>query len=97
MGEEAAVAEQPEDTRPTIVRWLSEGPSKLVSWLGNNEIQFGETVIETEEGKLRVAHDAVQPTTAAMVPTGMLDWWAAQPNLIKYGVPAAALLLLLRR
>lgn len=98
MGQEIKRGEPVEEyeERPAVLDWLAEGPRRLIDWLGENEIRFGRTVIETEKGALRIA-TGVEPVKAAMPGAGIISWWGGMPTVVKYGAPAAALLLLLRR
>lgn len=90
-------AEEKESDAPAIIQWLQTGPAKLVSWLGNNEIHVGDTLISTEQGKLTVKTGATQQELARMQTPGAVTWWEGMPNYVKYGVPALALFLLLRK
>jgi len=85
------------EEEPTFLTWMKEGPGKLVSWLGNNEIQVGDTVVSTSAGKLGVKVGTETPTGVAATAQEGADWFGSLPTAVKFGVPALALFLLLRK
>jgi len=93
---EAENATDPEAQKNLFVELMKTGPSRLITWLGNNEIWVGGTQIGTESGKLTVKTGATQQQAATMEKPGALNWWQAMPDYVRYGVPAIALFMLLR-
>lgn len=95
--QEAIEANAREQKAENFLEWLKNGPQRLVSWLGNNEIHVGGTMVKTASGQLVVKTGATQQDLAKMSMPGAFSWWETMPNYIKYGVPAAALFLLLKK
>lgn len=85
------------DEDRSFLDFLREGPGKIVDWLGNNEVWIGGTMVQTDEGKFVLRHGMTPQESASSEKPGILSWWETMPNAVKFGVPAVALFVLLRK